>query len=98
MPNPDGTRSDINGDFRSQGYANLAGGLFQALPSGGSMSRTGVAVSAGARTGQARLVALVPKSDGRWETAPPAGLGPAPPDPAPGHRPIRSGPLAEDGT
>ncbi|MFH8687163.1 SulP family inorganic anion transporter [Streptomyces anulatus] len=50
MPNPDGTRSDINGDFRSQGYANLAGGLFQALPSGGSMSRTGVAVSAGART------------------------------------------------
>ncbi|MEV3898592.1 SulP family inorganic anion transporter [Streptomyces anulatus] len=50
MPNPDGTRSDINGDFRSQGYANLTGGLFQALPSGGSMSRTGVAVSAGART------------------------------------------------
>ncbi|MEV7111005.1 SulP family inorganic anion transporter [Streptomyces anulatus] len=71
MPNPDGTRSDVNGDFRSQGYANLVGGLFQALPSGGSMSRTGVAVSAGARTRQARLVALVPKSDGRWETAPP---------------------------
>ncbi|MEU0402268.1 SulP family inorganic anion transporter [Streptomyces sp. NPDC006197] len=50
MPNPDGSRSDDNGDFRSQGYANLLGGLFQALPSGGSMSRTGVAVSAGART------------------------------------------------
>ncbi|WP_306313893.1 SulP family inorganic anion transporter [Streptomyces hydrogenans] len=50
LPDPDGTRSDINGDFRSQGYANLADGLFQALPSGGSTSRTGVAVSAGART------------------------------------------------
>ncbi len=50
MPNPDGTRSDVNGDFRAQGYANLLGGLFQSLPSGGSMSRTGVAVSAGART------------------------------------------------
>lgn len=54
LPDPDGTRSDINGDFRSQGYANLAGGLFQALPSGGSLSRTGVAVSAGARTRWAR--------------------------------------------
>ncbi|MFF7775039.1 SulP family inorganic anion transporter [Streptomyces tanashiensis] len=50
MPNPDGSRSDVNGDFRAQGYANLLGGLFQSLPSGGSMSRTGVAVSAGART------------------------------------------------
>jgi SulP family sulfate permease len=50
MPNPDGSRSDVNGDFRAQGYANLLGGLFQSLPSGGSMSRTGgVAVSAGAR-------------------------------------------------
>ncbi|MFB7515829.1 SulP family inorganic anion transporter [Streptomyces sp. NPDC056144] len=59
MPNPDGSRSDINGDFRSQGYANLAGGLFQALPSGGSMSRTGVAVSAGARTRWAGVVSGV---------------------------------------
>ncbi|MEU3604666.1 SulP family inorganic anion transporter [Streptomyces sp. NPDC035033] len=59
MPNPDGTRSDINGDFRSQGYANLTGGLFQALPSGGSMSRTGVAVSAGARTRWAGVVSGV---------------------------------------
>ncbi|MFI9056606.1 SulP family inorganic anion transporter [Streptomyces anulatus] len=59
MPNPDGTRSDINGDFRSQGYANLAGGLFQALPSGGSMSRTGVPVSPGARTRWAGIVSGV---------------------------------------
>ncbi|MFD3814277.1 SulP family inorganic anion transporter [Streptomyces rubiginosohelvolus] len=59
MPNPDGSRSDVNGDFRSQGYANLLGGLFQALPSGGSLSRTGVAVSAGARTRWAGVVSGV---------------------------------------
>ena len=50
MPNPDGSRSSVNGDFVSQGLANLGGGLFQALPSGGSLSRTGVAASAGAKT------------------------------------------------
>ncbi|WP_079039535.1 SulP family inorganic anion transporter [Streptomyces sp. Root431] len=50
VPNPDGSRSSVNGDFAAQGLANLAGGLFQSLPSGGSLSRTGVAVSAGART------------------------------------------------
>lgn len=50
VPNPDGSRSSVNGDFAAQGLANLAGGLFQALPAGGSLSRTGVAVSAGART------------------------------------------------
>ncbi|MEW1698076.1 SulP family inorganic anion transporter [Streptomyces sp. NPDC091278] len=50
VPNPDGSKSSVNGDFAAQGLANLAGGLFQSLPSGGSLSRTGVAVSAGART------------------------------------------------
>ncbi|MFJ5138615.1 SulP family inorganic anion transporter [Streptomyces sp. NPDC088707] len=50
VPNPDGSKSSVNGDFTAQGLANLAGGLFQSLPSGGSLSRTGVAVSAGART------------------------------------------------
>lgn len=50
VPNPDGTRPSVNGDFTAQGLANVAGGLFQSLPSGGSLSRTGVAVSAGART------------------------------------------------
>ncbi|MEU8711971.1 SulP family inorganic anion transporter [Streptomyces sp. NPDC048663] len=50
VPNPDGSRPSVNGDFAAQGLADLAGGLFQALPSGGSLSRTGVAVSAGART------------------------------------------------
>lgn len=59
MPNPDGSRSDVDADFRSQGYANVLGGLFQALPSGGSMSRTGVAVSAGARTRWAGVISGV---------------------------------------
>lgn len=50
VPNPDGTRPNASIDFRAQGLANLAGGLFSALPTGGSLSRTGVGTSAGART------------------------------------------------
>jgi SulP family sulfate permease len=50
VPNPDGSKASSSGDFLAQGLANLAGGFFGALPTGGSLSRTGVAVSAGART------------------------------------------------
>ena len=50
MPNPDGSRPNMSRDFVAQGMANVAGGLFSALPTGGSLSRTGVATSAGART------------------------------------------------
>ncbi|MEV0268022.1 SulP family inorganic anion transporter [Hamadaea sp. NPDC050747] len=49
-PNPDRSRMDTNRDFLSQGLANVAGGLFQSLPVGGSLSRTGVSVAAGAQT------------------------------------------------
>ncbi|MER5863279.1 SulP family inorganic anion transporter [Kitasatospora sp. NPDC002040] len=59
MPNPDGSRSSVNGDFASQGIANVGGALFQALPSGGSLSRTGVAASAGARTRWAGVISGV---------------------------------------
>ncbi|QMU74030.1 SulP family inorganic anion transporter [Streptacidiphilus sp. P02-A3a] len=59
MPNPDGSRSSVNGDFAAQGLANLGGGLFSALPSGGSLSRTGVATSAGARTRWAGVISGV---------------------------------------
>ena len=59
MPNPDGSRSSVNGDFLSQGAANIGGGLFQALPSGGSLSRTGVAAAAGARTRWAGVISGV---------------------------------------
>jgi sulfate permease, SulP family len=50
VPNPDGSRTSVSGDFTAQGLANLAGGFFRALPTGGSLSRTGVATSAGAQT------------------------------------------------
>lgn len=50
VPNPDKSRPDASGDFTAQGAANVVGAFFGALPAGGSLSRTGVAVSAGART------------------------------------------------
>jgi SulP family sulfate permease len=50
VANPDGSRSDASKDFSAQGAANIAGGFFGALPVGGSLSRTGVATSAGAQT------------------------------------------------
>ena len=57
VANPDGSRSDASKDFTAQGLANIAGGFFSALPTGGSMSRTGVATSAGARTRWAGIFA-----------------------------------------
>ncbi|WP_370065746.1 SulP family inorganic anion transporter [Mycobacterium sp. MAA66] len=57
VPNPDGSRSNTSGDFTAQGAANLVGGLFGALPTGGSLSRTGVAVSAGAHSRWAGIFA-----------------------------------------
>jgi len=54
---PDGSIANTNRDFVAQGLANLAGSLFQCLPSGGSLSRTAVNVSAGARTKLANLIA-----------------------------------------
>lgn len=59
VPNPDRSRPSTSGDFVSQGAANLAGGFFGALPTGGSLSRTGVAVSAGAQTRWAGIFAGV---------------------------------------
>lgn len=57
VANPDGSRSDASKDFTAQGIANAAGGFFGALPTGGSLSRTGVATSAGARTRWAGIFA-----------------------------------------
>jgi sulfate permease, SulP family len=57
VPNPDHSRPSTSGDFVAQGAANIAGGLFGALPTGGSLSRTGVAVSAGAQTRWAGIFA-----------------------------------------
>jgi SulP family sulfate permease len=49
-PNPDGSRSDMSGDFIGQGLGNFAGSFFQAMPAGGSLSRTGLNASSGARS------------------------------------------------
>jgi sulfate permease, SulP family len=59
VPNPDGSRTDISKDFTAQGLANAAGGFFGALPTGGSLSRTGVATSGGAQTRWAGVFAGV---------------------------------------
>ncbi len=45
---PDGSQANVHRDLTGQGLANIAGGLFQGLPSGGSLSRTAVNLSAGA--------------------------------------------------
>jgi SulP family sulfate permease len=57
VPNPDGQYPDASGDFRGQGVANIAAGLFQAMPVGGSTSATALIRVAGARTRLANLVA-----------------------------------------
>ncbi|MCK9794046.1 SulP family inorganic anion transporter [Isoptericola sp. 4D.3] len=59
VPNPDGTRTNVSKDFTAQGLANVAGGFFGALPTGGSLSRTGVATSGGAQTRWAGIFAGV---------------------------------------
>ncbi|MEU5870813.1 solute carrier family 23 protein [Glycomyces sp. NPDC047369] len=70
VPNPDGSRTDASGDFRAQGFANVAGGCFGALPTGGSLSRTGVATSGGAQTRWAGIFA------GAWLVVLVLALGP----------------------
>jgi SulP family sulfate permease len=50
VPNPDGSRRSVSGDFIGQGAANLAAGLFRGLPVGGSLSTTALSVLSGARS------------------------------------------------
>ena len=50
LKEPDGRLTNASREFIGQGLSNIAAGLFQGLPSGGSLSRTAVNVSAGART------------------------------------------------
>jgi SulP family sulfate permease len=40
----------LSRDFAGQGLGNIVGAFFQAMPAGGSLSRTGVAASSGAQT------------------------------------------------
>jgi SulP family sulfate permease len=80
FPNPDGSRSDMSGDFLGQGLGNLAGSFFQALPAGGSLSRTGLNASGGGRSRWAGvyaglLIAVVLVLFGRYaELIPMTGL------------------------
>ena len=57
IPNPDGSSGDANRDFVGQGAGNLAAGLFQGMPVGGSMSASALVVASGARSRLALLVA-----------------------------------------
>ncbi|MFL5754837.1 MAG: SulP family inorganic anion transporter [Chloroflexota bacterium] len=50
VPNPDGSRRSISRDFVGQGAANVASGLFQGLPVGGSLSTTALTMLSGARS------------------------------------------------
>ena len=59
VPNPDGSYPDASGDFRGQGVANIASGLFSGVPVGGSVSATALVRAAGARTRLANLAAGV---------------------------------------
>jgi SulP family sulfate permease len=56
-PNPDGNYPDISRDFTGQGAANVAAGLFQGMPIGGSVASTALNVSAGARSRWANVFA-----------------------------------------
>lgn len=47
-PNPAGSRASVNRDFVGQGLGNVAGAFFQSMPTGGSLSRTGISVGGGA--------------------------------------------------
>ncbi|MEZ4558356.1 MAG: SulP family inorganic anion transporter [Caldilineaceae bacterium] len=49
-PNPDGTRAGASRDFVGQGIGNLLGSFFQSMGTGGSLSRTGISVEAGAKS------------------------------------------------
>ena len=50
VPNPDGSRASQSRDFIGQGLGNLVGSCFQSLATGGSLSRTGISVGAGAKS------------------------------------------------
>jgi sulfate permease, SulP family len=48
VPNPDGSKASQSRDFVGEGLGNLAGSFFQSMGTGGSLSRTGISVGAGA--------------------------------------------------
>ena len=59
FPNADGSYPDAARDFVGQGAANVAAGIFQGMPVGGSMSGTSLVKNAGAKSRLALLIAGV---------------------------------------
>lgn len=59
FPNPDGTPSDTSRDFVGQGAANVASGLLQGMPVGGSTSASALNVEAGAQSKWSLVMASV---------------------------------------
>jgi SulP family sulfate permease len=58
-PNPDGRSPDVSRDFVGQGVANIAAGVFQGMPVGGSVSASALNKEAGARSRQSLVFAGV---------------------------------------
>ena len=58
-PNGDGRGADVDRDFVAQGVANVASGLWQGLPVGGSVGQTAINASAGARSRWAAVLSGV---------------------------------------
>jgi SulP family sulfate permease len=59
FPDQDGNYPDSSRDFVGQGAANIAVGIFQGMPVGGSMSASSLVKKAGAKTRMALLIASV---------------------------------------
>ena len=59
VPEMDDVALEDNRDFVGQGLANIVGAFFQGMPAGGSLSRTAVNISAGARTRLANVLSGV---------------------------------------
>jgi SulP family sulfate permease len=57
--NPDGSYPDASRDFSGQGIANMAAGIFQGMPVGGSMSASSLNKSAGAKSRMSLIIAGV---------------------------------------
>jgi SulP family sulfate permease len=59
FPNPDGTYPDSSRDFVGQGAANIASGVLQGMPVGGSVSASALNKEAGAQTRSSLFIAAV---------------------------------------
>ena len=59
FPNADGTYGDASRDFMGQGVGNIASGLFQGMPVGGSVSASALNKAAGARTRASLVISAI---------------------------------------